>query len=160
MKRLIFLVFFLVLCQSSLADQRFIDWSVTTTSNGNTIAATVQDNADKMLAYICYKKLNSCVHVLMADIACVDGQKYPVLVNSNTSALAMIGLCVAIENGKFELVLTEFDNIHRLLQQSSTIGFAVPMESGLFKVVRFSLNGSSKAMDYAEKSLNSRSEYL
>jgi hypothetical protein len=84
---------------------------------------------------------------------------YPVLVNSEHSALSMNTIC-SVNDGRSELILTEFDLIHEIIKKSGIIGIAVPMASGHFKVVRFSLNGSIKAMDYAEEKISDSSEYF
>jgi hypothetical protein len=64
--------------------------------------------------------------------------------------MSMDAVC-GINGANHELYLTKYDEIHETLKKGNNIGFAIPMESGQFKVVRFNLNGSDKAMDYVEK---------
>ncbi len=137
----------------------FGDWTVVRADNGDLVALTGQDDFSKVLAYRCLKELDRCLHVLIADVQCEDGSVYPVLVNAEYSALSMNTLC-SENDGRYELVLTEFDLIHEILLKSHVVGIAVPMASGKFKVVRFSLNGSTKAMTYAETMLKEGAEYL
>jgi len=159
-KTAILLIAGLFLCSVAKAEEkRFGDWFVVRADNGDMVAGTQQDNFSKALVYRCFKELNKCAHVLIADIKCDDGYTYPVLVNSEHSALSMNTLC-SDNDGKSELILTEFDQIHEIIQKSNVVGIAVPMASGQFKVVRFSLNGSSKAMSYAEGKLVDSAEYL
>lgn len=160
MKSAILLIAALFLCSVAQAEEKqFEDWFVVRADNGDMVAGTQQDNFSKALVYRCFKELNKCAHVLIADIECDDGHTYPVLVNSEHSALSMDTLCTDNE-GESELILTEFDRIHKIIQKSNVIGIAVPMASGQFKVVRFSLKGSSKAMSYAEGKLVDSADYL
>lgn len=150
----------LVLSGNAGAEEKhFGDWFVVRADNGDMVAGTQQDNFSKALVYRCFKDINKCAHVLIADIVCDDGYTYPVLVNSEHSALSMNTLC-SVNESRSELILTEFDLIHEIIRKSDIVGIAVPMASGQFKVVRFSLSGSSKAMDYAEGKLVDSAEYL
>ena len=58
------------------------------------------------------------------------------------------------EAEQHELILTNYDAIHHILMDGSYVGFAIPMSSGLFKVVRFSLLGSDKAMRKVEEEVH------
>ncbi len=40
-----------------------------------------------------------------------------------------------------------FDDVDNLIKQANNVGFAVAMEEGTFKVVRFSLSGSTYAIE-------------
>lgn len=160
MRFVIMLIALLLLSSNVAAEKkRFGDWFVVRAEIGDMVAGTQQDNFSKALVYRCFKALNKCGHVLIADIECEDEHTYPVLVNSEYSALSMNTLC-SVNDGRSELILTEFDLIHEIIKKSNIIGIAVPMASGHFKVVRFSLNGSSKAMDYAEGKLVDSAKYL
>lgn len=142
----------------SAEEKWFGDWAVIS-DGSDMVAATQRDNFSKVLAYRCFNALGKCVHVLIAGTVCDDGHTYPVLVSSEHSALSMNTIC-SMNDGRGELILTEYDLIHAIIQKSQTIGIAVPMTSGQFKVVRFSLKGSSQAMDYAEKHFGDSAEYL
>lgn len=159
--RVLFVIFaaFLVSSNAGAEEKWFGDWFVVRADNGDMVAGTQEDNFSKALVYRCFKALNKCAHVLIAGIVCEDGHTYPVLVNSEHSALSMDTLC-SVNDGRSELVLTEFDLIHEIIKKASIVGFAVPMASGQFKVVRFSLNGSSKAIGDAEGKISDSAEYL
>jgi hypothetical protein len=160
MRLVLALIMVLLLSSNAGAEEKhFGDWIVVRADNGDMVAGTQQDNFSKALVYLCFKNLNKCAHVLIADIVCEDKNMYPVLVNSEHSALSMNTIC-SVNDGRSELILTEFDLIHEIIKKSGIIGIAVPMASGHFKVVRFSLNGSIKAMDYAEEKISDSSEYF
>jgi hypothetical protein len=141
------------------AEVTFGDWSVVRADNGDMVAGTHQDNYSKVLIYRCFKSQKQCAHVVIVDVECDDGHSYPILVNSSHAALSMDAVC-SVNDGRGELVLSEFDAVHEILQKADVVGFAVPMQSGQFKVVRFSLNGSARAMEHAERKLTDSSEYL
>lgn len=140
--------------------QTFGDWSVVRSDNGDMVAATLENGTQYMLGYRCFKTLGQCAHVLVADIDCTDGQMYPVLVNSDYASLSMNALCENNKStGKAELVLSEFDSIHKIVEKGTIVGFSIPLANGLFKVVRFSLNGASQAMQYASDSVGAAATY-
>lgn len=147
----ILLSLFLVTGSAALAQPRtFRDWQVVVSDDKRDLIAATSVDSDKYLAYRCFGKTGKCVHVINLAAECNDGKSYPVLVNSSYSAVAMT--CTCSKNGsRYELV-PEFDTIHPLLEKSNGyIGFALPMLSGQFKVVRFSLDGVREAMRLAEK---------
>ena len=141
-------------------ERTFGDWYVVRSDNGDMVAATLENGTQYMLGYRCFKELGRCAHVLVADIDCTDGQMYPVLVNSDYSSLSMNALCENnTSTGKAELVLSEFDSIHKIMEKSNIVGFAIPMADGLFKVVRFSLRGANEAMQYASDTAGTAAIY-
>lgn len=155
---LIFALLLVVSGNAGAGTTRFGDWFVVRSDNGDQVAGTVKDGGTKLLGYRCYKSLNKCTHILDLDISCENGRRYPVLVNSDYHSLSMPAVCYN-ENGRSELLLPKFDSIHTILQKARVVGFAVPMNSGLFKVVRFSLDGSSEAMRDAEEVIGDSSTY-
>lgn len=137
---------------SAETEKIYSDWFVVR-NDGDLIAGT-SNQAGNILGYRCYAESNKCLHVLIAGIDCKANGSYPVLVNSDHAALSMTAVCNEKESSGSELLLTNFDEIHSILEKGTYVGFAIPMESGYFKVVRFSLTGSAQAMDYAEKNIS------
>lgn len=151
-----FLVFSVVISAAAYAGNAvsanvatFGDWSVVRSSDGKDLIAGTLNQAGNFIGFRCFSNTKKCVHALGADIICDDGDKYPILINSNTSSLSMEAICS--KNGKtYELLLTKYDEIHEILLKSGNVGFAIPMENGNFQAVRFSLNGSDKAIKLVE----------
>lgn len=156
MKNIIILLAMFCSVAVQAREKHFGDWIVVKADNGDMVAATVEDNGEKALVYRCFEGLGQCAHVLVADIECETDDEYPVLVNAEHAALSMDTVC----SDDSELVLTEFDQIHEILINSDVAGFAIPMASGQFKVVRFSLKGSERAMNAAEGGLRDSADYL
>lgn len=130
-------------------EKTFGEWIVVQSDDGDYIAATGRDDGKQMLAFRCFGQMQQCVHVLVADTRCNDGKTYPILVNSDHAALSMNTVC-SENDGTYELLLNEYDAIHSILRESDVVGFAIPMASGEFKAVRFSMDGSVRAMDYVK----------
>lgn len=131
----------------------FQDWTVMISDDKQDLIAATSVDDDKFLAYRCFTKLGKCAHVFNLATQCENGKSYPVLVNSNYSALAMT--CTCSKNGTNYEFIPDFTEFHKILQNSSGyIGFALPMVSGQFKVVRFSLAGVRDAMALAERATN------
>lgn len=128
----------------------FGDWKVIRSSDGQDLIAGTANQAGDFIGFRCFSSTKQCVHAIGTDIVCDDGDEYPVLVNSDYSALSMDAVCSKNGN-KHELLLTKYDDIHSILLKGNNIGFAIPMNSGQFKAVRFSLNGSDKAMNLVEE---------
>ncbi len=138
---------------------QFGTWQVIQASDSRDyIAVTGIDDYSKMLGYRCYADSQECAHILVADITCENEADTPLLINSDHSALAMNAICVDAGDSH-ELLLTDFENTHTILLEANVVGFAIPMESGQFKVIRFSLQGSRKAMEYVEKKIQDSAEY-
>lgn len=78
--------------------------------------------------------------------SCEEGDQYPVLANTDKGAVPIIVHCNARLDGLYRYVFTNFDAINDLVMKGSQIGFAVPLQTDEFRVVRFDLTGSSQAI--------------
>ena len=126
------------------------DWTVLLSSDGKDLIAATSQDSDKLLGYRCFTSEAKCVHTIITATRCVDGARYPVLINASSGSLTLDCLCSDNE-GTHELLPLDWDGFHRTLTDSSGyIGFAIPLEDGRFKVVRFSLAGATQAMEAAE----------
>lgn len=135
---------------------RFGDWVVVpaTDGSGDTIAGTFTDGTSKFLGVRCFAATRQCLHVLTTGSRCENGNSYPLLLNGSTGAASIEGVC-SLNDGRYELLLTPFDKVRTAINGTGVIGIAVPMESGAFSAVRFSLKGSTKALEYGETTLGS-----
>lgn len=128
-------------------EEIFGDWFVVKSTDGSDLIAGTVNDTGGFIGFRCFSSTQKCAHVLSANTKCDDSSSYPILINSDYAALSMDAICS--KNGdSYELMLTKFDDIHNILRKGTYVGFAIPLGSGLFKVARFSLNGSDKAFDY------------
>lgn len=145
---------------ASAQSKTFGAWTVVMSDDKEDLIAATSVDDDKYLAYRCFSASGKCVHVVNLAAECEDGKEYPVLINSSHAAAAITCTCSENED-RYELI-PDFDEFHALLTKSTGyVGFALPMVSGQFKVVRFSLNGVKDAMRQAQRATTKRnsSEY-
>lgn len=142
---------------SSATDQTFGDWVAVSLDNGtgDAVAATFSDGTKTMLAVRCLAKSQGCFHLVRLGSQCEDGSQYPVLINAPTGSVAVTGICSG-NGGDWDLLLSPFDNVRSMLNGAGMVGLAIPMASGAFKAVRFSLKGNSEAIRAAEKMVEGR----
>lgn len=140
-------------------NRTYADWFVIDASDrsGDSIAATSTDTrGSEMLAYRCFVDRNTCMYVLKADTTCEVDEEYPMLVNAASGSNLIHGVC--IQNGdSFEMILKPYDVIERSIKDGrGLLGIALPMKSGAFKAIRFSVKGGSAAVEEAERRLEAR----
>jgi len=53
---------------------------------------------------------------------------------------------------------TNFDQVDKIIQQSSRVGFAIPMQDDEFRVVRFNVRGATRAISAMSEAAAKRSK--
>lgn len=125
--------------------QAFGSW-VAETADSFFWAGTSNDSG-ALLGQFCYPANGSCMWFLGISSACKEGEQYPVLANSDAGAAQLQVLCSSkVENGLYRYVFTDFEAADELVKKGMQIGFAVPLQSDQFHVVRFNLEGSNLAV--------------
>jgi len=144
-------LFLLLLCLSqpitTYAANRVIgDWLI---SAENGIYETYTANeSGSTLGLLCTD--SDCSFYLRAGITCESGGTYLALINSESGAASHELSCAPLTlNNKTEYVLLigDIKPFAEVVMSSTTIGFAIPMANGQFKVSRFSLRGANKALE-------------
>ena len=132
---------------------RFGDWFVGYSPDGTKrIFASTVNEAGNVLGQYCFLEEQNCAYVLGLHIACEKGALAPVLANSDVGAFVYQVQCQGPgANGLYEYTFTKFDDINDLMNKGMRAGFAFPMQGDNFRVVRFSLNGSDKAIEAMRK---------
>jgi hypothetical protein len=136
----------------------FEDWFIVDAkdNSGDVIAATSTDDGKELLGYRCFRQSGSCMYVLIADTRCDDKARYPILQNSRAGASNLSAVCHKTPSSD-QLVLSPYKDIEGAIKEGQgLIGFAIPMASGRFKAIRFSLKGGSEAIVAAERLMNAR----
>lgn len=141
------------------AQVTFDDWVVVNAddNSGDVIAATSTDSTGKeLLAYRCFVKSQECLHVLLVESSCEADAEYPMLLNAATGASMVTGVCSKVKSSD-QLLLKPYELLRKQLKSGTgLLGFAVPMQSGSFRVLRFSLKGSTAASAAAERLIQER----
>jgi uncharacterized protein YqjF (DUF2071 family) len=121
-------------------------------------AGTLNDSG-ALFGEFCFPESGSCVWLLGMSTICKEGDKYPVLANSDAGSEHLEIYCdQQLDDGLYRYVFANFDAVDDLVKKGTRIGFAIPLQVDQFKVVRFLLNGATPAItsmrEIAEKKVN------
>lgn len=135
-------------------ERRFGSWEVgLIVGNEGVYAATINDSK-AIFGQYCFFENGKCLWLLANDIDCQTGSEYAVLVNSDAGASSLKLMCVKIE-GKARYAFAEFNEIDQAIRVVSKFGIAFPLQSGLFQVNRFSVDGATQAISFMQKAIQS-----
>lgn len=143
MKR--FILVFVLLAVSAgaqAAERQSKDWAWGVGDAGSIYAATT-NSAGNFLGQYCYPSSGGCYYVIKLNTRCEAGADYPALINAASGAVHASLRCT----DKGGMVFKDFDQIDSIVRTAPRIGVVVPMEDGAFTVSRFSLAGSTNAID-------------
>ena len=142
-----FALFFLMLPNLLFAEPQISkDWIWDLAGDEYVYAATVNSDG-RVLGQYCYFSDSSCVYLVSLGILCESGSEYPSILNSSAGVAEVRLVCGHMYQGENVFFIKPFDEVDNLVKQANNVGFAVAMEEGTFKVVRFSLSGSTYAIE-------------
>jgi hypothetical protein len=128
--------------------QTFGNWFSDTKSRDCLYAATVNDSGN-LLGQFCYPGADACIWMLGMQTGCTKGNVYPVLVNSDSGSYTLEIVCDGqLEGGLYRYAFTNFDLVDDLVNKADRIAFAVPLQQDNFRVIRFDLDGATKAIAF------------
>jgi len=135
------------------------DWEVDTTDPTVMFAATANDN-EHVFGEFCFPEDGSCYWVVSMSVPCKEGDRYPILANSDAAAISVELLCIDAnaDQHQYRYAFTNFDQIDKVIRSSSKIGFAMPMQEDTFRVIRFNLKGVEKALSIMHNAVASKSK--
>jgi hypothetical protein len=133
-------------------EKRFGDWTVGVISGDAGLYAATENDSGGMLGKYCYAEQAACLWLLVTDIKCDDGSRYPVLVNTDQGAASTDIVCKLFK-GLPRYMFANFDEIDTLVNGATRVGIAFPMKNGLFQVSRFSMVGSARAVAFMTKTM-------
>jgi hypothetical protein len=136
------------LSEAGASDQRVKDWTISLDTNYQ--EANTSSDSGGLLGVFCILQSQSCFAYFTSGNPCVESRTVPVLVNANTGAALFQTTCrgMDVKTGKLWVnVFDDMDGIKKIMLEASSLGIAIPLGSGLFKAVRFSLMGSNEAID-------------
>jgi len=147
--RSIFLgLFFATAAAASYAQTKaFNDWNIQVV-DANTLAAYTMNDSGGLFGKICYVDSQQCVWVLTSSAPCETDGAYAVLSNSKAGANMHSLTCLPHRQlGQQLMRFDRFEEVSSIVQRSGKVGFALPIVDGQFRVLRFSLAGSTSATD-------------
>ncbi len=135
------------------------DWIWDLSGDEYAYAATVNTDG-RVLGQYCYFDDNSCYYLVSLGTTCETGSEYPSILNSD-AGVEPVQLICGHKNSKGNVFyIKPFDKVDGLIKEAKAVGFAIAMNSGEFKVVRYSLSGSTYAIEMmragAERIKNSK----
>ena len=129
-----------------LAEPKVVDdWLWTSKKNYN-YSLTINSKGDTFGQY-CYFNTGNCVFAFRNKVTCKDTHDYPALVSSDNGTQHLTLTCVAANKKASSLyAVSPFEDLEKIINSSTKIAFVVGLADGVFKVSRFSLKGSKKAI--------------
>ncbi|WP_292979358.1 hypothetical protein [Nitrosomonas sp.] len=122
-------------------------WIAETESKHFLYAATVNDSG-ALLGQYCFPGEGSCIWLVGMEIPCNKDDKYHGLANSDIGAQPLELLCdTQLDNGLYRYVFTDFKAVDTIVRRDRRLGIAIPLADGQFRVVRFDLEGATRALD-------------
>ena len=130
--------------------QVFGDWMIGVMSSGMTCA--MSNSSEGTLLVKCCADGGCSWALTNSSIGGDKGTQYPALINSDSAGGASVTLLTCIDSSKPTMFLvSDFATMETLSQHGTKIGIALPMASGTFQVIRFSLHGVKEALAYLSK---------
>ena len=143
--RVVLILTFTLSAAYATQEQTVGDWII---SPGNGLyEAYTANESGSTLGVIC--TVDDCSFYLRAGTSCEKDASYTTLINSDSGAAVYDLKCTPLTiNGQLEYVMLigDLKSFGNVLLNSSTVGFAMPLQSGQFKVSRFSLSGFPNAI--------------
>lgn len=133
----------------------FDDWEAGVTDDGKTFYAFTLNDSGSVFGEWCYASAGKCFWMIGMETGCETESSYPVLANTEALASPLSIKCggkvtdTQLSRYQFE----DYKSLEALLKGAHHIGFAFPMQSDQFKVVRFSLTGSTRAVGAMEAAI-------
>jgi hypothetical protein len=119
------------------------DWTVHKEISDIQIANTTTGTA--VAGVICVLSAGKCSAYLGTDTPCAEGVETPMLINSATGAAVANATCTTLGTQKYN-VFAEFANVKDAFESGGLVGFAMPLRSGEFRVIRFNTRGATAAI--------------
>ncbi len=140
------LIFSIVFSSYSFAENKsFGNWIVGETKSSHYAVTT--NESSSLIGVYCFPNNGNCFWHLGLDSSCTIGDRYPVLLNTDIGSYQLSITCSEkIDATSYLYVFSDFEEIDAPMRKASKAGFALPLQSDQFRVIRFNLEGSSQAI--------------
>lgn len=143
MIRLFLFVIFISNFHGAIAGEKYGDWNFDDSVEDYHFANTARGG--KVTGVICNLASKSCNAYLGTGDTCTVKSEIPVMINSSVGAALATGTCIAFGD-KYYIEFKELTSINETFESGGEIGFAVPLDGGNFKSIRFSTKGAVPAI--------------
>lgn len=120
------------------------DWVVS--DNDGYFVAYTTNQGKSALGVICGE---TCVFYLALQHVCIDGERYPAIINSKTGAGVVDLRCIFLDEDLPILSTDDAEPFIGVVRGGGEANVAVPLKTGRIVVLRFSLAGGVEAIDQA-----------
>jgi len=136
------------------------DWTYKDFHDGSAAGSTTNESGSTLIVYCAAAE--QCMIFLVTSTGCEENGKYTVLVNADSGAVAENATCSKISTPaakeQFALVFNDFQTLLNTILKDHMIGFSIPLANGMFKVTRFSLEGSNEVLSAVGQSVKGSSK--
>lgn len=131
------------------ASTTFRDWVAGVTHDGASYYAATTNASGEVFGQWCSRHSGDCVWLIGMSVGCDRDSAYPVLANSGLGGESLTITCggTIADTNLSRYSFSDFDSITKLVSGAGGVGFAIPMQSDQFRVVRFSLVGATQALN-------------
>lgn len=118
------------------------DWGRGVNTDGSHYALTI-NTSKSALGQFCSSQGNCWYGINVSKVRCAKGDKNLGLISSALGSEHITLLCG--DNNTY--MIEEFGETDHTVRNASSIGIVIPLQDGRFEVSRFSLSGSTRAVD-------------
>ena len=140
----------------------FADWEASGDRTSSIVSAATINRNKEIFGQWCYPDKGNCLWLIGITTHCNEGDRYPVLANSDVGAVQLEVQCLGRlqVTGAYELVFTKFDDVDRIARKATRVGFRIPLHRDRPRVVRFSLSGAVRALTVMREAASSATSRL
>ena len=134
----------LALAAGAAQAQEYGDWMVDDLASERSVYAATVNDSGGLLGKTCSQE--GCRWIVTLKANCENGAKYPALLNAADGAWHVTLFCSPNEKNPGRYYVLEPDYVDKAVQSGDAVGIAMPMQSGQFRVARFSTRGWTAAV--------------
>lgn len=108
------------------------------------------NQAGSTAGVLCVVSTRDCQAYISADNACEENSRYPLMVNSSVGASNLSSTCKTIGGVQYHFI-DEFQSAVNAFESGGEFGFAMPLKSGKFVVLRFESAGATAVIREARR---------
>lgn len=128
------------------------EWTATYRPSTGLAMSFIQNSSKSLFGTVCSR--GKCDAFLDPKISCDDGAEYPALINAPSAAFHVRVRCSEMKDGGTYYILSLDGGVADAMSVGGILGIAFPMQSGQFRVERFSLTGAARAAARASQLAN------
>lgn len=134
-------------------------WQVSVEAQGTSVEASTVNESGSRLGLFCLVQVDKCIFYVTTQTTCTPNSTSTILVNADAGALTSSVTCTKLGDSYFN-VIQDTTDMNGVISESNSLGIAMPLQGGLFKVLHFNLSGASNAIKSAEQQTSNLAKNL